>query len=314
MSEATAFVDLTVRRLPSYAGRWPCYGRVGNASLEEHWDVIKSRELIDGLMGMVQDRLGRWGPARAPREIGLGGGLAVTDITGRARVDPHAIGLMLRYLDPGDTMVDVGAGIGVYSVIAGAMLGERGRVEAFEPSPTLRPCLEENLRRNGLGNVRIHAKLVGGRPMIDPFSDGKGFWRRRRVPARRDRVAKESLLQIPTVQLDELLVGRPCQLLRIDVAGYELRVLEGAEGLLRRPSGPALLIAFDRALADYGWSPRQLIGWLAAHGYETCFYDGRRHMILHVAEPWRLHRMLFAFPRAARNRISQRLARRADAA
>jgi len=41
----------------------------------------------------------------------------------------------------------------------------------------LRPCLEANLARNGLGNVRIHARLVGGRSMIDPFSDGKGFWR-----------------------------------------------------------------------------------------------------------------------------------------
>jgi FkbM family methyltransferase len=276
--------------------------------------VIKPRELIDGLMATVQERLGRFAPVRAPREVALGGGLGVTDITGRVQVDPHAVGLMLRYLDPGDTMVDVGAGIGVYSVIAGAMLGERGRVEAFEPSPTLRPCLEANLTRNGLGNVRIHAKLVGGRPMIDPFSDGNGFRRRRRVPARRDWVSPDTLLQIPTVQLDELLIGRTCQLLRIDVAGYELRVLEGAQGLLRRPSAPALLVAFDRALADYGWSPGQLIGWLAARDYETCFYDGQRHMMLHVAEPWRLHRMLFAFPRAARNRVSRRLARRADAA
>jgi FkbM family methyltransferase len=286
-----------------WSGRGPLSG--------ERRGVIKPGELIGGMVAALQDRLGL---ARAPREIALGGGLAVTDVTGRAQVDPHAIGLMLRYLDPGDTMVDVGAGIGVYSAIAGAMLGERGRVEAFEPSPTLRPCLEANVGRNGLGNVRIHAKLVGGRPMIDPFSDGKGLWRRRRVPARRDWVSQDALLQIPSVQLDEFLVGRPCQLVRIDVAGYELRVLEGAQGLLRRASAPALLIAFDRALADYGWSPRQLIGWLAARDYETCFYDGRRHMILHVAEPWRLHRMLFAFPRAARNRISQRLARRADAA
>jgi len=39
--------------------------------------------------------------------------------------------------------------------------------------------------------------------------------------------------------------------------------------LLRRPSAPALLIAFDRGAGRYGWSPRQLIGWLAARDYET---------------------------------------------
>jgi FkbM family methyltransferase len=251
------------------------------------------------------------GPAR---DIMLGGGLNVTDLTGRAVVDPHAVGFMLRFLDPGDTMIDVGAGIGIYSVLAGAMLGSRGRVDAFEPSPTVRPCLEENLRRNGLGNVRVHAKLVAGRTMTDPFVDGMGRSRRRRVPGAWEWVRRQDLLQIPSIQLDEVMHGRRCQLLRIDVAGYELRVLEGAQGLMRRPSAPAILIAFDRALADYGRSPGQLIAWLAARGYDTCFYDGQRHLMLHVAEPWRLHRLLFAFPIAARNLISQRLARRADAA
>ena len=56
------------------------------------------------------------------------------------------------------------------------------------------------------------------------------------------------------------------------------------------------------------------MGWLAAREYAACFYDGRRHMMVHAADPWRLHRMLFAFPVGAHNLISQRLARRADAA
>ena len=275
---------------------------------------MKPRELINEIMAAIYDRGPKGASHGRRREINLGGGLILDDITGHAAVDRHVVGFMLRYLDPGDTMIDVGANIGIYSVLAGAILGPRGRVEAFEPSPTLRPCLEANLKRNGLANVRVHAKLAGGRRMLDPFVDGIGRSGRRRVPGRREWVRAKNLLHIPSVQIDEVVVGRRCSLLHIDVAGYELRVLEGAEELLRRPNPPALLIAMDSALADYGHSPRQVMGWLAAREYAACFYDGRRHVMLHAADPWRLHRVLFAFPVGAHNLISRRLARRADAA
>jgi len=58
----------------------------------------------------------------------------------------------------------------------------------------------------------------------------------------------------------------------------------------------------------------RIMGWLAAREYAACFYDGQRHMMVHAGDPWRLHRILFAFPVGAHNLISQRLARRADAA
>ena len=127
---------------------------------------MKPRQIINDVMAAIYDRGPKGAIAGRRREIDLGGGLILDDIAGQAVIDPHVIGFMLRYLDPGDTMIDVGANIGIYSVLAGAIVGRRGRVEAFEPSPTLRPCLEANLRRNELTNVRVHAKLAGGRRMI----------------------------------------------------------------------------------------------------------------------------------------------------
>jgi len=277
--------------------------------------MLKLSELINEGMAVIYDRGAPRSHDLPAREIVLGGGLELTDCTGRTVIDRHAIGLMLRYLDPGDTMIDVGAGIGVYSVLAGAIVGRRGRVEALEPSPTVRPCLEANLQRNGLINVRVHARLAGGRRMLDPFVDGIGRSGRRRVPGRREWVKREHILRIPSMRVDELLVGRRCSLLRIDAGGCELRVLEGAEELLRRRSSPCLLLTVDEAaLADFGHRPEHLLHWLAAHEYETCFYDGERHRLYHSAAPWRMNRTLLAFPLQARNAISFRLARRADAA
>lgn len=268
------------------------------------------KELWGEIAAAIRNR-GLW-PAAGAREIALGGGLTLWDATGRAKVNPHALGFLLRYLSPGDTVVDAGANIGIYSVLAGAIVGPEGRVEAFEPSPTLRPCLEENLRRNGLANVRVHARLVGGRQMIDPFVDGRSLTGRRRIPARGDRLHRGAPLPIASVPIDDVLQSRPCALVHVDVAGYELRALEGAEALLRRTDAPPLLIAMDKALADYGHSPRRLVGWLAARRYDTYFYDGIYHLLIHSAEPWRLNRVVVALPERVRNLVLHRLAQRSD--
>ena len=289
---------------------WPTF--VGTDGILLKPREAKPKELWSDLLAAVRSR-GPW-PAAGSREIELGGGLTLLDPTGRAKVDHHGLGFLLRYLSPGDTVFDVGANIGIYSVLAGAIVGPEGRVEAFEPSPTLRPCLEENLRRNGLANVQVHARLVSGRRMVDPFIDGQTLTGRRRIPARRDWTRRSNLLRIASVPIDEVLPSRPCALVHIDVAGYELSVLEGAEGLLSRPDAPPLLIAVDRALADYGQSPRRLVGWLSARRYDTYFYDGLYHLLVHAAEPWRLNRVVVALPESARSRVLQRLAQRSDSA
>src|SRR4051812_4112055 len=59
-------------------------------------------------------------------------------------------GIVLR---PGDTVVDVGANIGAFAVVAASIVGPRGRVIAFEPVAETFQCLTENVALNGLGNV-----------------------------------------------------------------------------------------------------------------------------------------------------------------
>jgi len=242
--------------------------------------------------------------------IDLGGGLRLIDRSGRDWVDREAIDLIGRFLDPGETMIDVGAGIGAYSVVAGAAVGPGGRIEAFEPSPTRRPALEANLRLNGLANVQIHANLAGDGRRLDLFVDGNGRSGRRRWSVRSEGVAQRDLLRVTSLPVDTLMRGRRCSLMRIGAAGGEMRVLEGAAGLLGRPDAPAVMIGIDeQALADFGHIPSQLVAWLAARGHEIYAYDGERNRLLQSGASWRLGRLLLAFPPAARNDVSRRLAR-----
>jgi FkbM family methyltransferase len=242
--------------------------------------------------------------------IDLGGGLRLIDRSGRDWVDREAIELIGRFLDPGETMIDVGAGIGAYSVVAGAAVGPGGRVEAFEPSPTRRPALEANLRLNGLANVQIHANLAGDGRRLDLFVDGNGRSGLRRWSVRSEGVAQRDLLRVTSLPVDTLMRGRRCSLMRIGAAGGEMRVLEGAAGLLGRPDAPAVMIGIDeQALADFGHIPSQLVAWLAVRGHEIYAYDGERNRLLQSGASWRLGRLLLAFPPAARNDVSRRLAR-----
>ena len=255
--------------------------------------------------------LGMAAPDEAPvPAIDLGGGLRVIDRSGRDWIDREAIDLIGRFLDPGETMIDVGAGIGAYSVVAGAAVGPGGRIEAFEPSPTRRPALEANLRLNSLANVQIHANLAGDGRRLDLFVDGNGRSGRRRWSVRSEGVAQRDLLRVTSLPVDTLMRGRRCSLMRIGAAGGEMRVLEGAAGLLGRPDAPAVMIGIDeQALADFGHIPSQLVAWLAARGHEIYAYDGERNRLLQSGASWRLGRLLLAFPPAARNDVSRRLAR-----
>ena len=242
--------------------------------------------------------------------IDLGGGLRLIDRSGRDWVDREAIDLIGRFLDPGETMIDVGAGIGAYSVVAGAAVGPGGRIEAFEPSPTRRPALEANLRLNGLANVQIHANLAGDGRRLDLFVDGNGRSGLRRWSVRSEGVAQRDLLRVTSLPVDTLMRGRRCSLMRIGAAGGEMRVLEGAAGLLGRPDAPTVMIGIEeQALADFGHIPSQLVTWLGARGHEIYAYDGERNRLLQSGAPWRLGRLLLAFPPAARNEVSRRLAR-----
>src|SRR5271165_1056510 len=61
--------------------------------------------------------------------------------------------LTAAYLKPGMAVIDVGANIGVYSLLAGKLAGDTGAVWAFEPSLQTFQRLTRNLDLNGVGNV-----------------------------------------------------------------------------------------------------------------------------------------------------------------
>jgi FkbM family methyltransferase len=141
-------------------------------------------------------------------------------------------------LRPGDIMFDVGANVGIFTLVGARAVGPSGQVHAFEPVPVNFDRLSENVKRNGLANVVLNQAAAGpvdgvtqlglepdmertsGKQMSGFFTVGSTL---RGVTA-------------PVVSLDGYaeahLPGRSVRLIKIDVEGYEPEVLRGMRALL----------------------------------------------------------------------------------
>jgi hypothetical protein len=71
------------------------------------------------------------------------------------RYEPHIVNLLYSLLTAGDTVIDIGANIGVHALVMSKVVGNHGRVLAIEPHPQVRQTLERNLVENQTNNVVV---------------------------------------------------------------------------------------------------------------------------------------------------------------
>lgn len=135
---------------------------------------------------------------------------------------------LLRMLQPGMTVVDVGAHVGYYSVLCAQRVGRAGRVIAFEPEAQNRRLLHANLLLNDCANVAVHASAVdaaAGSARLFLSDSNRGDHRLHAVAGRRS-------VAVDTVSLDAALAGLALDFVKIDTQGAEPRVLHGMAGLI----------------------------------------------------------------------------------
>jgi FkbM family methyltransferase len=221
--------------------------------------------------------------------------------------DHHTENFMRRYLRTGDAVLDIGARDGKFAVAAAAAVGPDGRVDSFEPSPSLRRKLTEAVHRSHAVAIVIHPKLIGTQAQLGRFVDGTGKSGRRRPPLPGE-LAVGGVIGVECVRLDQAMGARRYALMKLDIGGGELVALKGAEAMLREANPPALLIAIDSALNECGSSPEQLSDFLTASGYESILYDADRHKLDYVGRPWTRRRYVLAVAQKGRNYVSSRLA------
>jgi FkbM family methyltransferase len=137
---------------------------------------------------------------------------------------------MVRQLGPGGIMYDIGANIGFFSLLGARLVGpEPGHIYAFEPAPVNAEAIQVNAARNEFSNITVIAKAVGEahrRVRLQLVDDAA--WSR--LEGYGAHPLTEDVLEVEQVAIDELVAGgeiRPPALVKIDVEGAELAVLEG---------------------------------------------------------------------------------------
>ncbi len=209
--------------------------------------------------------------------------------------EQHTSQLLHTLLGPGDTVIDVGANVGYFTLLAARAVGPAGRVHAFEPVPDTRADLVRNVELNAFRHVTIHAEALwdqeGEATIFLGPQDQKG------ISAMRPFEEQAGKLTIQTARLDRFLpeLGR-VRLVKIDVEGAEHRVLRGMEGCLRR-DGPDLIVELcDEYFQAMGTSARAVCDHLTGLGYHMygMDYDGLVPMAGHRLEPPRLFNALFS--------------------
>lgn len=179
--------------------------------------------------------------------------------------EPRESAVVRGLVRPGDYVMDAGANIGWFSLLASSIVGATGKIFAFEPFGATADHLDRDLALNGVSNVEVHRIAL---------SDSSG--KAKLTMIERGNIGTASLFArdadegeiVDTGRLDAIVPKRRFKLLKMDVEGAELRVLRGAQELLQAGRIENILFEINNAaLRRAGSSCAELIAFVKSHGY-----------------------------------------------
>lgn len=191
--------------------------------------------------------------------------------------EPDEMAFVLHALRPGDLFADIGANVGSYTVMAAGAVG--ANVICAEPLPDTFARLMTNIRVNDL-DALVAPHCCGISDHAGELSFTAGLDTMNRVARPDDAVPTR---KVPVVTLDVLCKDRCPTVMKIDVEGHELPVLEGASRLLSSPELKAIVMETNGAGQRYGVSDDVIIDRLRDCGFTPCSYDWNSRAIAPVA-------------------------------
>jgi FkbM family methyltransferase len=237
--------------------RWPRAGR-GLARLKrliEHRLLCKVQVWVRIQSGLSQ---GLWMRLRLPGEA----------LIWRGEHDPEVQNAILAVVLPGDGFYDIGAHVGTMALGATRLVGDLGRVVAFDGDPENIARLQQHSVRNGLGGrLRVVHAAVWSHTAVDGISFRRGAATRSQggveADGNRPVLGSGQVINVPAVRLDDFVSAGepPPQLVKIDVEGGEYEVLRGGKKLFEKQR-PLLI-----AEVHHQEAAEQITSWLSEYQY-----------------------------------------------
>lgn len=245
--------------------------------------VLRSTGLVKLVRPFVGKGMAKWvyglsGNAEQPlliqghrMRLAPAGDYASPDMVGD-RYEPATTRLVTRLVRPGHVVVDVGAHVGYFTLLAAKLTGPQGRVFAFEAAPENFALLNDNLQLNGYRQVTVVHGAVGD-------SDGPRQLYLSRLDNGFHSLFKLNLpepsapapVTVPGVTLDAYFASRgwpKIDVMKMDIEGGELAAFRGMQELLRRSPALTLVIEFcPWILRTLGTDPADFLTQLQAMGF-----------------------------------------------
>jgi FkbM family methyltransferase len=166
-------------------------------------------------------------------------------------------------LKPGDTFVDVGAHIGFFTLLAASIVGEKGRIVAFEPNVSTRARLIENVNQNGWGD-RVSVRPWGlseESTTVDLCIPNDPNLATSHASMRaQDDWRSYHRQSIEVRRLDDVWSPQdPIHLVKFDIEGAELLALRGASQTIKA-TRPHVICEFNnKTAAAFGYDPMEIV-------------------------------------------------------
>ncbi|MBN2405879.1 MAG: FkbM family methyltransferase, partial [Coriobacteriia bacterium] len=190
---------------------------------------------------------------------------------------------MTRYLRAGDGVIDAGANIGLYTLLAAPIVGPEGSVDSFEPGTIAAERLKENIELNGFEHVYLHQAAVSDSAGMVSFVAGWDV-SNSMIP---EGVSKAGSLLVTATTLDDSLTKRVYAYAKLDVEGAEGLVLRGASRMLADHNPPVWQVELCKhMLKRFGTNPGEIIAMFQTNGYVMASYDAGRNVLAptHLSE------------------------------
>jgi FkbM family methyltransferase len=181
--------------------------------------------------------------------------------------EPETLQLFAELLQPGFTVFDLGANLGVYSLVAGRQVGNTGFVHAFEPASEMAAVLRRNIALNCLQNVVVNVAAV---------AESVGT---RRLSLTEDVGGNTIMMatqecdwaDVTTTTIDDYVLRhdlRSVDVIKMDIEGAECLALRGGRRLLSSADAPIVILEINpAALRAGGSSAEELSKLLDEFGY-----------------------------------------------
>jgi FkbM family methyltransferase len=184
----------------------------------------------------------------------------------RGEYEPAVTRFLAAVATPDWRVVDVGANVGYFSVVAADLGGPGSRVIAFEPHPVLGEMLAATARANPLAEINVERAACGSESgtatlYVSPEERNSG------LGTLRSDLHDGPRVQVPVVRLDDVCRRYDVlpDLIKVDAEGFEVEVLRGCGFLLDERVPKRFLIELSPDRDD----PKDVISRLADHGYRA---------------------------------------------